>query len=81
MIDRNIGTVERIVRLVLSVALVIWVALGDQIGVLQACALLAALALLWNSVFSRCYLWGWLGISSCKAANKNCPQSGDGSKV
>ncbi|MFT7320500.1 MAG: hypothetical protein ACI8SI_002050, partial [Congregibacter sp.] len=34
-------------------------------GAPQAFILIAAFALLWNSVFGYCYLWKWLGLSSC----------------
>lgn len=77
MIERNIGKVERVVRLALSVLLVGWVAAGESFGVAQGVALLAAFALLWNSIFSRCYLWRWLGISSCTRRD-DCPGTGGG---
>ena len=74
MIDRNIGLAERIVRLALGVLLIGWVVTGGVFGAAQAVALLAAFALLWNSIFARCYLWKWLGISSCDATRGDCPQ-------
>lgn len=74
MIDRNIGLAERIVRLALAVLLMGWVLTGGVFGAPQAIGLVAAFALLWNSIFARCYLWKWLGISSCDPSRKNCPQ-------
>jgi len=65
MIDRNIGAPERAVRLVLALLIVGWVVTGRELGALQGAALLAAFALLWNSIFARCYLWKWLGLSTC----------------
>jgi len=74
MIDRNIGLTERIVRLVLGVILIGWIFTADRFGALQAVALVAAFALLWNSIFARCYLWRWLRISTCDPTQRDCPQ-------
>ena len=76
MIDRNIGLAERIVRLVLGVLLIGWVLSGSAFGAAQAVALVAAFALLWNSIFARCYLWKWLNISSCDPSREDCPEPG-----
>lgn len=77
MIQRNIGTPERVLRFLLSLALIVWVTGSLQFGLPQAAALVAALALLWNSIFARCYLWKWLRISSCPA-RKGCSSGGSG---
>ena len=79
MIDRNVGLTERIVRLVLGVILIGWIFTADRFGVLQALALVAAFALLWNSIFARCYLWKWLHISTCDPAQEDCarPRGGN----
>ena len=73
MIYRNLGLIERILRLALGVALLIWIAGAAAFGPAQAAAALAALALFWNSIFARCYLWKWLGLNTCT----DCP-GGDG---
>lgn len=73
MICRNLGLIERILRLALGVALLIWIAGAAAFGPAQAAAALAALALFWNSIFARCYLWKWLGLNTCT----DCP-GGDG---
>jgi hypothetical protein len=79
MIDRNIGKAERVVRFVLAVLLVAWVFNATRFGVLQGVALVAAFALLWNSIFARCYLWKWLKISSCDPQREDCsPRRGGG---
>ncbi|MEM9396480.1 MAG: DUF2892 domain-containing protein [Pseudomonadota bacterium] len=67
MIDRNIGTAERLVRFALAVMLVVWIFYSEVFGIVQALALVASFALLWNSIFARCYLWKWLGLNSCEA--------------
>ncbi|MHA7815522.1 MAG: YgaP family membrane protein [Pseudohaliea sp.] len=65
MINRNLGTLERTLRLVGAVVLAGWVLSRDSHGPLSALAGIAALALFANAIFSRCYLWALLGISSC----------------
>ncbi|WP_414979567.1 DUF2892 domain-containing protein [Congregibacter sp.] len=65
MINRNIGTVERTIRFLLAVTIVGWILTAERFGAPQAFILIAAFALLWNSVFGYCYLWKWLGLSSC----------------
>ena len=82
MIERNIGTPERIIRLILGAALVTWVLMSPAFGLLQGLALVAAFALLWNSIFARCYLWKWLGLNTCDPEKDDCAgPSGDGSRV
>lgn len=74
MIQRNIGNAERVVRLLLAVLLFGWVINGAAVGAPQVTALIAAFALLWNSIFARCYLWKWVGISTCPERGGNCDQ-------
>ncbi|WOJ94580.1 DUF2892 domain-containing protein [Congregibacter variabilis] len=80
MIDRNIGTVERLVRFGLAVVIVGWIFTAQSFGLLQGLGLLAAFALLWNSIFGRCYLWKWLGLSSC-ATEDDCSAGGGDSRA
>jgi hypothetical protein len=80
MIDRNIGTVERLIRFTLAVIVVAWIFAADSFGLPQLLGLLAAFALLWNSIFGRCYLWKWLGLSSC-ATEDDCSPGGGNSRV
>lgn len=70
MIERNVGTPERIVRFLLAIAAAGWVLSSERLGLAQGAVLLAALALTWNSIFGRCYLWKWLGLSSCKSGDR-----------
>ncbi len=72
MIRRNVGLPERVVRFCLGTALLAWVYASDTLGAVQVIALIAAFALFWNSIFGRCYLWKWLGISSCDPATEDC---------
>lgn len=77
MIDRNIGTAERVVRFVLATLLVAWIFTVEHFAAPQALGLIVAFALLWNSIFGRCYLWKWLGLSSCTPEDDCSSGSGD----
>ncbi|MEQ8517174.1 MAG: DUF2892 domain-containing protein [Chromatocurvus sp.] len=73
MIDRNLGNTERVLRLIGAIILAAWAASRSSHDILTPLALLAALALTLNFLFSRCYLWSLLGFSTCDDAEKGCP--------
>ncbi len=79
MIERNIGLPERIIRFLIGIGLIVWVSTGSEFSWPQGLALVAAFALLWNSIFARCYLWKWLHISSCDPKREDCPGTGGSS--
>lgn len=64
MIKRNLGKMERTLRFLLAAALLGWVVSRGSFGIVEGVAAVASLALLWNSIFARCYLWKWLGLST-----------------
>ena len=66
MIEKNLGHLERIVRLLAGV-LLLAVALSQPIlnGV-DVFVGAVSLALILNGIFSRCYLWFLLGINTAK---------------
>ncbi len=74
MIDKNLGPVERILRLATAVFLGILVLSSSSFGVLEGIASVAALFLVLNALSSRCYLWSWLGLNTCE-----CQRVEDGS--
>ena len=78
MIDRNLGTTERVLRLAGALMLVLWVAFRDSHDIFTAIALLAASAFTMNFFFSRCYLWSVLGLNSCENHEKGCAPSSQG---
>lgn len=78
MINRNVGNPERALRFVMAVAVIGWVASGERFGTVQGIGVVAAVSLLWNTIFARCYLWKWLNISSCASDCNECSSNGDG---
>ncbi|MEM8498067.1 MAG: DUF2892 domain-containing protein [Pseudomonadota bacterium] len=68
MIERNLGNVERVVRLVFGMGLAIWLWQQPVYTIADLVAGTVALFLILNGIFSRCYLWYVLDISSCETA-------------
>lgn len=64
MIERNLGNVERVVRLLLGVFFAGWVLFQPGINGVDVFVTVVALALILNGVFSRCYLWYVLDVST-----------------
>ena len=64
MIENNLGFWERAVRLILGIVLGGWIIVNPPFGWLDWVGLVAALFLLLNAFFGRCYLWKMLGIST-----------------
>lgn len=79
MINRNLGTLERTLRLVIAVLLTGWLLARDGHDILSVVAGIAALALFANAIFSRCYLWALLGINSCDPNDEHCGAPPQGS--
>ena len=72
MIEKNLGNAERVVRLLAGIALGYWVISQPHLGIIEWIAGVAALFLVLNAFFSRCYLWHMLGFDTCKEQSKNC---------
>jgi hypothetical protein len=77
MIDKNLGYAERVIRLLLGLAVAYWAFTQSQFGLLEWVAAVASFFLLLNAFFSRCYLWNLLGFDTCKSLNKDCPDGKD----
>ena len=72
MIERNLGNVERILRLLLGAGLMLW-ALGQGVmNLAEWFVVVISVALILNGIFSRCYLWYVLDINSCQNGDKDC---------
>lgn len=75
MIDKNLGNVERVMRFLAGLALGYWVLIQPHLTWVEWTAGVAALFLVLNAFFSRCYLWHMLGFDTCKGQSKNCPDN------
>lgn len=64
MIERNLGNVERVTRLVFGLFFGAWVMTRPDITAMDVFVLVIALTLILNGIFSRCYLWYVLDINT-----------------
>ena len=62
--QRNIGKIERILRLLLGVVICVSVILMGNSNLADSILLVIGTFLILNGVTARCYLWRWLGINS-----------------
>jgi hypothetical protein len=78
MIDRNLGNIERVVRLFMGLAFVGWALSQPYLNGIEWFVIIVSLMLILNGIFSRCYLWYVLEIDtsgrdgSSKAAGGAC---------
>jgi len=67
MIERNIGNAERIVRLVFGLLFGTWALLQPGMNSLaEWVIIILSVSLMLNGIFSRCYLWYLLDISTAE---------------
>lgn len=64
MIERNLGNVERALRLVFGLVLLGWASTREGMNAADWFVVLVAVALVLNGIFSRCYLWYLLDIDT-----------------
>jgi hypothetical protein len=64
MIERNLGNIERVVRLLFGAALACWALLQPAMNGVEWFIVVISLALILNGIFSRCYLWYVLEINT-----------------
>lgn len=72
MIERNIGNIERVFRLLFGALFAGWVASRPGLNGMDLFVLVVSLSLILNGVFSRCYLWYILDINTCSRNEKDC---------
>ena len=64
MIERNLGNLERIMRLVAGVLLGAWAVTSAEMNGIEWFVVAISMLLIMNGIFSRCYLWYVLDIDS-----------------
>lgn len=72
MIDRNIGNVERLLRLAMGLGLAVWAYQQNALNGVEWFVVVISVALILNGIFSRCYLWYVLDINTDSSGRKNC---------
>lgn len=71
MIERNLGNVDRIVRLLFGLAFAVWVVSRPDINGIDLFVTSISVALILNGVFSRCYFWYLLDINTATSADSH----------
>lgn len=69
MIEKNLGNIERLIRLVLGVAFAYWALTRPSLNGIEIFVMVVSLMLILNGVFSRCFFWWMFGINTAKAAD------------
>ena len=64
MVERNIGNVERLLRLVVGISLFVWLCTRTDINGIEVFVGVVSVFLILNGIFSRCYLWYLLDIDT-----------------
>ena len=73
----NLGTIERVFRLLLG-GIAIGVVLSQpQFGVSEGLVTIAGLFLVLNAIAARCYLWRWLGLDTTNHKQCDLEQQSD----
>ena len=72
MIEKNLGNIERVIRLAFGIGLAILAFSQPQLSPVEIFTLVIALFLVLNGVFSRCFLWRALGINTLKPHPSEC---------
>jgi hypothetical protein len=72
MIERNLGNAERLLRLLLGVGMFGWALMQGHLSMVDWYVIVVAVALILNGIFSRCYLWYLLDVSTCKEGDEDC---------
>ena len=72
MIERNLGNGERLIRLLFGVFLFGWAYQQTRMNGVEWFVVIAAVALILNGIFSRCYLWFVLDINTSKDGARDC---------
>ncbi len=70
MIDRNLGNVERVLRLAMGLALALWAYQQNALNAVDWFVVAISVALILNGIFSRCYLWYVLDVNTCRSNDR-----------
>ena len=77
MIDRNLGNIERVTRLIIGLAFAAWALSQTALHGVEWFVIIISLMLMLNGIFSRCYLWYILELDTTHKAVGNTPANSD----
>jgi hypothetical protein len=73
MIERNLGNIERIFRLLFGLALAAWALTRPHLNGVEWFVMVISVALVMNGLFSRCYLWYVLDLNTHQPRDPSPP--------
>ena len=71
-IERNLGNVERVIRLVLGLCLITLAFTSPALNGIEWFVGIVSVALIMNGIFSRCYLWYVLDVTTAATDSADC---------
>ena len=73
MLERNLGNVERVIRLIFGLGLLFWAYNQVTMNAIDWFVVLVSVMLVLNGIFSRCFIWWMFGLNTYKPASEaNC---------
>ena len=68
MFEKNLGNIERIIRALMGIGLIVWAFVFQaSMSLVEWFAVVVAVMLVLNGIFSRCFIWYVLDVNTCKA--------------
>ena len=71
MIEKNIGNIERLLRVMLGLALGSWFVMQPNLNGIEWFIFAVSIMLILNGVFSRCYLWFVLDVNTTRRSDEH----------
>ena len=72
MIEKNLGNLERVVRLAMAVFFMVWATSQETMNGIEIMVVIIAALLMLNGIFSRCYFWYLLDLNTNDNENSHC---------
>ncbi|MCP3908228.1 MAG: DUF2892 domain-containing protein [Oceanicoccus sp.] len=76
MIERNLGNVERIIRLLMGVLFSSWAISQPEMNGIEWFVVVISVLLMLNGIFSRCYLWFVIDLNTSEKGERRCDAKG-----
>ena len=77
MIEKNLGNIERVFRLLAGIGLLAWALSRPELNGIEWFVMLISRFMILNGIFSRCYLWYVLDLNTCEGNDINCRSEPD----
>lgn len=75
MIVKNLGNVERVLRIVTGIGLILVLLGQSEVSTVDWLLGIAGILLILNGIFSRCYVWFLFDLNTHKSKDASCRYS------